>query len=144
MIYEVDPRKLIEVTANELKKMDNIAAPSWAGFVKTGSGKDKSPIREDWWYVRAAAILRFIHKNGPLGVGKLRVHFGGKANRGVKPDKFQQASGNHIRKILQQLEAEKLIKQEQKGSYKGRVTTGKAIILLRKASKNVKASKEEN
>lgn len=137
MIYNVDPRDLIEATAEELKKLDHMAPPEWAGFVKTGSGKDKQPMREDWWYIRAAAILRFVFKNGPIGTGKLRVHFGGKANRGYQPDKFQVAAGNHIRKILQQLEAEKLIVQEQKEAYKGRIATGKGIALLNKVAKSL-------
>ncbi len=27
-------------------------------FVKTGPNKDRPPMQEDWWYIRAAAVLR--------------------------------------------------------------------------------------
>jgi len=53
-----------------------------------------------------------------------------KKNRGVKPEKFYKASGKVIRTILQQLEAEGLIKQVEKGVHKGKIVTPKGRSFL--------------
>jgi small subunit ribosomal protein S19e len=88
----------------------------------------------DWWHVRAAAVLRSVGRLGPVGVSKLRGKYGGKKNRGHKPNQFQKGSGNIIRKVLQQLEAAKLIKQTKVGVHKGRVLTPEGHSLLDKAA----------
>ena len=138
-IYEVTPSELIEKTAEELKKIPEIKAPDWAEFVKTGMHKERPPLRKDWWHVRAAAVLRWVHIRGPVGVSKLRTRFGGKKNRGVKPDRFYKASGNIIRKALQQLEAAGLVKNKDDSVRKGRVTTPKGISLLEKTAGKIRA-----
>src|SRR3989338_10330918 len=125
MIYDVDPTDLIKAVAEELKKIETIKAPDWAPFVKTGLFKQRPPVDKDWWYVRAASILRAIKMRGPVGVQKLRTKYGGKKNMGVAGEHSYKASGNIIRKILQQLEKAELIKQTQIGVHKGRVVSGK-------------------
>lgn len=129
-INDVNPNELIEKTAEELKKISEITPPEWAAYVKTGSHKERPPMRDDWWYMRTAAVMRSIYKLGPVGVSKLRVKYGGKKNRGFKPERFRKSSGNIIRKILQQLESVEFAKQEEKGVHKGRVLTpkGKSFI----------------
>tara|TARA_Y100000310_G_C20672031_1_gene810811 strand:+ start:2259 stop:2627 length:369 start_codon:yes stop_codon:yes gene_type:complete len=120
----------IQDIANKLKEKKELTPPAWSKVVKTGVHKERPPVQEDWWYVRAAAILQSVHRLGPVGVSKLRTKYGGRKNRGVKPEHHRKGSGSVIRKILQQLEAAKLIKQDQKGSHKGRVITkeGKALF----------------
>lgn len=135
MLYDVPQNELIEKTAIELKKL--IHMPSWAPFVKTGPHKQRPPIDPDWWYIRAAAILRKIYLRGPIGVSKLKVQYGGKKNRGVKPEKFCKGSGSVIRKVLQQLEEAKLIKQEAVGKHKGRVITPKGKSVLFSVAKSI-------
>ena len=110
-IYNSDPSELIEKTAEELKKVESIKPPVWAPFVKTGVHKERPPVKSDWWYMRAASILRQIYRFGPIGVSKLRVKYGGKKNRGYKPEHFYKGSGNIIRKIIQQLEKEDFVKK---------------------------------
>ena len=134
-IYDINTNKLIEKAASQLKSL--IKAPEWSLFVKTGMSKERPPYNKDWWYYRAAAILRTIYKKGPIGTNKLRVKYGSKKNRGVKPEKFYPASGKIIRTILQQLEKIEFIKQTQKGKYKGRIITPKGKSFLDKLSKNV-------
>ena len=124
--YDVEANKLIEETALELVKLENMKAPEWAGYVKTGPAKNRVPVRDDWWQVRAASILRAIYMaKGPIGVQKLRVRYGSKKNRGHKPEKFFRASGKIIRSILQQLEKEGLVAQKEIGVHKGRSVSGK-------------------
>lgn len=135
MLFNVPQNELIEKTAEELKKL--IHMPSWGPFVKTGVHKQRPPVNVDWWYVRAAAVLRKIYLLGPIGVSKLRTKYGGKKNRGVKPERTFKGSGNIIRKVLQQLEEAKLIKQTVVGKHKGRVITPKGVSLLFSVAKSM-------
>lgn len=127
---DVPPQELVEALAIELKKIPQLKAPEWAAFAKTGSHTEKPPTREDWWHVRAASILRKIALLGPVGVAKLRVKFGGKKNRGYGKERFMQGAGNHIRKILQQLEKAGFAKQDKKNVHKGRVITPQGVSFL--------------
>ena len=92
-----------EEMAEEFKKGGKNTPPSWHSFVKTGAGKERPPVSNDWWYIRTASVLRRVALLGPIGVSKLRVHYGNNKNRGHKPEKFYRGSGNILRKILQQL-----------------------------------------
>ena len=57
-IYDKKPQELIPKTAEALKK--EIVMPPWASFVKTGHAKERPPDSPEWWYARAASILRKI------------------------------------------------------------------------------------
>lgn len=131
-IYDVSPNDLILKVAEELKGMPEMKPPEWADYVKTGMHKERPPIDEDWWYIRAAAVLRSVAKLGPVGVSKLRTKYGGRKNRGHKPDKFYRGSGNILRKVLQQLEKAGLLEYKKDGVRKGRIITGKGRSLLDK------------
>ncbi len=112
---EVNPQKLVERTKEELKKFEKIKPPAWSFFVKSGSHKERPPEQPDFWYIRAASILRRIYLDGPVGVERLRTYYGGRKRRGTEPAKFRKASGNIIRKILQQLEKAGLVEKTKKG-----------------------------
>jgi small subunit ribosomal protein S19e len=150
-IFQAPSDQLVQKTAEELKNTEEIHPPEWAAYVKTGMHKQRPPLQRDWWYVRTAAVLRWVSIRGPVGVSKLRTKFGGKKNRGVKPDKFFKASGNILRKILQQLEAAGLVSKKDDTVHKGRVVTPKGISMLEKVSatlipkevKTVKPKKEQ-
>ncbi|UUX92770.1 30S ribosomal protein S19e [Methanoplanus endosymbiosus] len=104
-VYDIPPDVLIEKVAGELKALDSIEAPEWSKFAKTGVHKEMPPKDSEWWYIRAASVMRRIYMDGPVGVQRLRSVYGGKKNRGSKPSSFRKGSGSVIRKILQQLEA---------------------------------------
>jgi len=140
-IYSVEPNKLIEKVAEELKKIDIIQPPSWAAFSKTGVSKQRPPTQKDWWYVRAASVLRSVSMLGPVGVNKLRTKYGSRKDRGDKPQHFYPGSGNIIRKILQQLEKAELIKKGDIGVHKGRVIAPKGKSILDKAAVTILKSK---
>ena len=137
MLKKIDPKKFIEVCSNELKKIKEIKPIEWSLFVKTGVHKERPPVDKDWWYIRAASILRKIYLKAPIGVSHLRKEYGGGKNRGHKPERFRKASGNIIRKILQQLEAAKLIEKSKDPKKKGRILTEKGIDFIRKICKEV-------
>jgi len=133
MLHNVSQQELVLCLAEELK--DVIDMPAWAKFVKTGVHREKLPKNPDWWYIRAASILRVVFIRGPVGVSKLRIRYGGRQNRGYRPDKFALAGGKVIRTILQELEKAELIKQDKVANHKGRVITPKGGSLLAKATK---------
>ncbi len=114
-IYEVPADKLVERLKEELKKINVIKPPLWAQMVKSGPHRERPPQQPDFWYIRAASILRRIYIDGPVGVSRLRTYYGGRKRRGRKPAKTYKAGGSIIRKILQQLEIAGLVKKEKKG-----------------------------
>lgn len=129
-IFDVSPNALIGETVTRLKDVSEISPPEWAAYVKTGAHKERPPVNADWWYFRSAAVLRTCARLGPIGVSKLRTKYGGKKNRGHKPGRQVRGSGNILRKVLQQLEAAKLVKQTTINKRKGRVVTPKGQALL--------------
>ena len=140
--YDADQQELIEKLAQELKKIKEIEPPAWAIFVKTGTHKERPPAKEDWWYVRAASVLRKVGKLGPIGVEKLRIEYGGKKRRGYASETVKKSGGSIIRKILQQLEKAELIKKSDKSIHKGRILTKKGRSFIDKiANSMIKQSK---
>ena len=112
---DVDSQKLLESLKEEMKKIKDIQPPEWSRYVKTGVSRERPPDQEDWWFIRTAAILRKIYMYGPIGTERLTRMFGGKKNRGHKPERFYPGGGSIIRKILQQLESAELVKKKKKG-----------------------------
>jgi len=132
-IYEIPKTELIERASKELQKVTAIQPPQWAIFVKTGMSKQRQPMRTDWWFVRAAAILRRLSdSDGPIGVQKLRTIYGAKKNCGHAPERFYRGSGNILRKVLQQLEKAGFAKKVDKGLHKGRIITPQGLSFLGK------------
>ncbi len=138
-VKDADTGKLIELTAEVLKKVDMIRPPEWAPFVKTGTHKERPPEQEDWWYIRTASILRKVYL-GNVGVEKLRKVYGGRKNLGHQPEHKRKASGAIIRKALQQLEAAGLVEKETQkgGKTKGRKISPKGQSLLNNVAKRTK------
>ena len=136
-MYDAEPQELISKAAEELKKVQEIKAPSWATFVKTGMHKERPPVNSDWWYLRTASVLRTVYRLGPVGVSKLRLKYGGRKNRGVKKEHFYKGSGSILRKSLQQLEKAGFVKFVEKGVHKGRIITPKGKSFLDKISAQI-------
>ena len=135
-LYDINPSELIKLVATELKKDDHFKIPTWAMFVKTGAGKERLPVDPDWWYFRTASVLRKCVVLGPIGVSKLRVKYGNRKNRGVKPAAFSKGSGKIIRVVLQQLEKKGFVKQTEKGVHKGRIVTPQGLKFINQVIKN--------
>ena len=121
-IFAKDPVKFVPALAEALKKVPEFEMPEWAGFVKTGVSKERPPVGDDFWYVRAASILRQLYIRGVVGVGKLRTRYGSRKDRGGKPDEFRKASGKIIRVILQQAEAAGLVEKVARMQFGRRLT----------------------
>ncbi len=126
-VYDAPPNALIEAVAEQLKGIKGLEPPEWAGYVKTGIHREKSPVNEDWWYVRLAAILRKVYIKGPIGSSRLAGEFGGPRDRGSKPNRAVKGSGSVARKALQQLDNAGLLTTIR---YKGRVISPQGQKLL--------------
>ncbi|MEZ0290415.1 MAG: 30S ribosomal protein S19e [Sulfolobales archaeon] len=113
-VRDVPSDLLIKALAERLKRDfgEIISPPYWASFVKTGISKEKPPQDPDWWYVRAASILRKLYLSGePLGIETFRVIYGGLKRRGSAPPHFRKSSGAIVRNILKQLERAGLVRK---------------------------------
>ena len=76
----------------------------------------------------------------PIGIAHLRSEYGGRFDRGVKPEHAGRGGGAIIRNALQQLEAVGLV--EILGR-RGRVLTGDGRRLLDKLSTEIKEGLEK-
>ncbi|WP_457549848.1 30S ribosomal protein S19e [Archaeoglobus sp.] len=133
-VYDVPADMLIHRVAERLKEMPEFAPPEWAKFVKTGVHKERAPEQEDWWWIRVASIFRKVYIDGPVGIERLRTAYGGRKNRGVKPEKFRKGSGSIIRKALQQLEKAGFVTKTKEG----RIVTPKGRSFLDKIAAEIK------
>jgi small subunit ribosomal protein S19e len=104
-VYDVPAEELILKTAGKLKGNDKIVPPEWTEFAKTGRHTERAPTQEDWWYTRAASILRKLYVKGPMGSSKLAAEYGGFADKGSMPNRAVKGSRNIARKCMIQLEA---------------------------------------
>ncbi|MBI4175895.1 MAG: 30S ribosomal protein S19e [Candidatus Aenigmarchaeota archaeon] len=134
-IRDMETQELILKAAEALEKMPEMKPPAWAQFVKTGVSRERPPAQHNWWWIRSASLLRRIYLDQKIGVSRLRKKYGGRKNRGHKPEHKYPASGKIIRKILQQLEAAGYVKTE-KG--KGRLITPKGQQFLDRVAKGMK------
>ncbi len=133
--YDVPVTQFIEKLAKYLKEnIEEIQPPSWASFAKTGTHVEKQPQDPDWWYTRNASILRKVYVHGPIGLEKLRAQYGGRKDYGVKPEHAVKASGNIIRKALQQLESAGLV---QIVALKGRSMSPKGRKLVKEIAEDL-------
>jgi small subunit ribosomal protein S19e len=114
-IYDIPAELLIPKVAEELKKRKEIQPPAWAAFAKAGVHQQMPPEDPDWWFIRAASVLRKLYIDGPVGVQRMRTVYGGKRDRGSSPFQFRKGGGSALRKILQQLEAAGFVVKEKSG-----------------------------
>jgi small subunit ribosomal protein S19e len=128
-LYDVPAEDLIEAVAEEIE--DDLEAPEWLEFTKTGTGRELPPEQEDFWSRRAASLLRKVAEDGPVGVERLRTVYGDSANGStryrVRPKHKHEGSGNIIRTALQQLEEAGYIETSEK---RGRSVSGEGKALL--------------
>ena len=104
-IYDSNPQEYNINLAEALKKIPEFEEPEWAKFVKSGPAKERPIDEPDFWYKRAASILRNLYLKKTLGVNRLRTKYGSKEDRGFRPEKFKRAGGKIIRTILQQADS---------------------------------------
>jgi small subunit ribosomal protein S19e len=131
---------LIDRLAQHLKSnIDSVRPPEWAPFVKTGVHAQRAPENPEWWYVRCASMLRKIYIKGPIGIEHLRSKYGGRKDRGVRPEHTTKGSGAIIRNALKQLEEAGFVETSKR---RGRIVTPQGRRLLDSLSAEIKKELE--
>jgi small subunit ribosomal protein S19e len=130
---DVPSAKLIGALAEQVKGLPGIKEPDWVHYVKTGSHAERPPENADWWFTRAASLLRKLYLHGPVGLSDLERTYGGSKALAYFPKHHRDAAGSPIRKVLQQLEQAELVSK----TPKGRVLTPKGRAMLDKASMEI-------
>ena len=139
--YEIPAPILIEKVSKYLKdNVEGVAPPKWAPFIKTGSHVLRPPQNPQWWFTRCASILRKIYLKGPIGIQHLRSEYGGRIDRGVRPEHARRSGGSIIRNAIKQLEAAGLVEPSRN---RGRVVTGEGRRLLDSLSTEIKKNLQE-
>ena len=121
-VKDVPAAVFIPALAKHFKKKwedGKLTVPEWVDQIKTSNAKQLSPLDQDWYFTRAAALARQVYVRGGRGVGTYTTVFGGSKARGTKTNKFQKAASGCIRNILQQLKELDIVdvKKDQKGRW---------------------------
>ena len=131
--HVVPSGKLIAALAEQMKGVPGMEQPDWSRLVKTGSHAERPPNNSEWWFTRAASLMRKLYLHGPVGLGDLERAYGGSKALHYYPKHHRDAGGSANRKILKQLEQAELVSK----TPKGRVLTSKGRAMLDKASKEL-------
>jgi small subunit ribosomal protein S19e len=132
-VYDVPADDFVSRLA-EILKTEDMPAPSWIPFVKTGAHAIKPPQNSGWWYIRCASILRKIYLNGPISVNRLRAIYGGGKAIGYGAAHHKNASGAIIRNAIHGLEK---LGYVQKAEKKGRMVTKQGMQKLDKLATEI-------
>jgi small subunit ribosomal protein S19e len=138
--HDVPSGRLITALAAQMKSVPAVQEPDWAHYVKTGSHAERPPTNSDWWFTRAASVMRKLYLHGPVGMTDLERAYGGSKALNYYPKHHRDAGGSNIRRILKQLEQAELVSK----TPKGRVLTPKGRALLDKLSKEIFTSLTES
>jgi len=76
-VKDIPAQEFIIALAQHFKKSQKLELPEWHDIVKTGTFKELAPINPDWYYIRAASVIRKVYLKQGLGVGALTTIYGG-------------------------------------------------------------------
>jgi len=139
--HDVPAQIYIQRLAKHIKdNIDQVQPPPWATIAKTSSHTERQPQDPDWWFTRAASILRKTYTHGQIGTQKLRAEYGGRHRKGAIREHARKGSGSNIRKILQQLETAGLIETTKN---KGRTLTREGRRTLDRLAAEIKEELEK-
>ncbi|MEM3839483.1 MAG: 30S ribosomal protein S19e [Candidatus Micrarchaeaceae archaeon] len=131
-VLEVDASEFIVKAADKLKA-SNIKKPAYVDLVKTGAGRERPPLSQDFWYTRCASILRQVYLNGPIGVSALRTRYGNRKRHVVHSHHHFRAGGSIIKDAFDALEMLGYIKK----TGQGRVMTPAGRSFVDKVSNEI-------
>merc|ERR1712188_360102 len=114
-VKDVPADAFIKKCADFRKRQPKFQVPKWADLVKTGHFKELAPYSEDWFYIRAASVVRRVYLRQGIGSGALRHWYGGCHRRGTRTSRHATASGAVIRNALKQMEAIGLVELHSDG-----------------------------
>jgi small subunit ribosomal protein S19e len=138
-VHDVPSGKLLQALSEQLKGETSLQPPEWSKFAKTGSHAERPPTNPDWWYTRAASVLRKLYLHSPLGLGDFQRTYGGSKAVAYFPKHHRDAGGSSVRLILKQLEKAGLVDKAKssKGRVLGRMLTPKGTKMVDTLSKQL-------
>merc|ERR1712072_1612771 len=113
-VKDVDPQTFVVAFAAHLKK-SKLKVPEFVTIVKTSKAHELGPTDPDWYYVRAASVVRHVYLRPNVGVGAVRKIYGGTKRNGTRPNHFCLSSSNVARKVMQSLEGINLVTKDVNG-----------------------------
>ena len=116
-VRDVAAADFIKALAAHFKRSETINPPDNTAFIKTACHKESSPLDQDWFFIRAAAVARKIYLK-PIGVGQLSRTFGGKARRGTRTNVFKKSCRGIIRQCIAQLKEADMVEPHRNGGWK--------------------------
>eukprot|EP00768_Dysnectes_brevis_P000457 gnl/Dysnectes_brevis/109_a130_11433.p1 GENE.gnl/Dysnectes_brevis/109_a130_11433~~gnl/Dysnectes_brevis/109_a130_11433.p1 ORF type:complete len:144 (+),score=31.29 gnl/Dysnectes_brevis/109_a130_11433:33-464(+) len=134
-LKDVPAELFVDAFAAQLKSEGAFKQPAYTEYAKTGACRDRVPESDDWYFVRAAAVLRRLYVRRNVGVGAFTKVFGTAYTTKCAPQHFKRSSSKVIRNILQQYEALGYVTQPRNGS--GRVMTRKGQKIVDQFSKSL-------
>ena len=117
---DVSAYKWIRAMAAHLKQSGKLFVPNCTELMKQSHGNQRAPENPDWYFYRAASVLRHVYIHPGTGYGGLGKAFAIKKNNGSRPEKTVKATRGLLHWVCRSLEGLKLI---AKGKAKGRVLT---------------------
>ncbi len=133
-VYDVKASDVVKLASERLKAQ--LKKPAYVDYVKSGANKERVPQDPDFYFVRAASIMRQVYLNGPIGVSKLRVRYGSRQEHVVHRRHHVKSGGSVIRDALQGLEKLGYVKQATTGR-KGRIITPAGQAFMDKIAKEL-------
>ena len=134
--YDVPAEDLYDALADRLA--EDLEAPPWATFAKTGVGRELPPEQAEFWERRAASVLKKVAESGPIGVERLRSEYGstkqGSTRYRTAPPRSSPGSGKIVRTILQQLGEADYV---ERAEGEGRRVSGEGRALLDEVASEV-------
>jgi small subunit ribosomal protein S19e len=119
-LRDVSANKWVRTMAAHLKQSGKLFVPNCTELTKNSHGNERAPQNPDWYYYRAAAVLRRIYLRPGTGYGGLGKAFAVLKNNGSRPEKTIKAARGMLHWVCRSLEGLKLV---QKGKQSGRVLT---------------------
>ncbi|KAL0229959.1 hypothetical protein PCE1_003523 [Barthelona sp. PCE] len=114
-LKQVTADQFIQACGLHLKNANILELPTEITYIKSAPGRELGPQDPDWFFKRAAAILRRVYIQPGIGLGGFAKYFGAKARNGHARNHGALAARGVIRRIIQNFEKAGLIEQSTKG-----------------------------
>lgn len=102
-VFTVRTTDFVNVLKKNLQTISEIVLPKDYDILKTSAGRENSPVCDDWYFARMAAILNLVAKKGTYSINEACVEFGNYKNRGRRPNKFIKADESFMKSIFENL-----------------------------------------
>jgi len=120
-VKDVPAQIYVQAFAQHLKKSNKLELPDWHDIVKTGNYKELCPQDPDWYYIRAASIMRHLYLRPGTGIGAFTKVYGGRGRktRSTRRPHFFRGAGGLVRHILKQLAELEFVaeRKDRKGRF---------------------------